>query len=154
MTRYDPNALPMPYREISGSVRARAITVGSGEIRLLDERVPVSREDAGTEHCIWFYRVENGTVVGYVSNPNFQLFSDQGVNCMLESSQIERMSVAERLQAMMEQLWDALYRDAGKIVSPEWHRDVSADRKERAERGEAKFLSLEQLRSRLRGTKP
>jgi hypothetical protein len=63
------------------------------------------------------------------------------------------MSVAERLQAM-EQLWDALYRNAEEVVSPEWHRDVLADRKERAERGEAKFLSLEQLRSRLRGTKP
>ena len=70
---------------------------------------------------------------------------------MIESSQIERMSVAERLQAM-EQLWDALSRDVGEVPSPEWHRDVLVERKERAQRGEAKFLTLDQLRSRLRGS--
>jgi len=70
---------------------------------------------------------------------------------MLESSQIDRMSVAERLQ-VMEQLWDALCRDAGGMPSPEWHRDVLADRKARAQRGEAKFLTLDQLRARLRGS--
>jgi putative addiction module component (TIGR02574 family) len=71
---------------------------------------------------------------------------------MIESALIERMSVVERLQAM-EQLWDALACKGGDLVSPEWHRDVLADRKARAERGEAKFLTLEQLRSRLRGSK-
>ena len=68
---------------------------------------------------------------------------------MLESSQIDRMSVAERLQ-VMEQLRDALCRDAGEMPSPEWHRDVLADRKARAQRGESKFLTLDQLRDRLR----
>jgi len=67
---------------------------------------------------------------------------------MLETTQIERMSVAERLQ-VMEQLWDALCRDAEEITSPKWHRDVLADRKARAQRGEAKFLTLDQLRVRL-----
>jgi putative addiction module component (TIGR02574 family) len=70
---------------------------------------------------------------------------------MLESSQIDGMSVAERLQ-VMEQLWDALCRDAREMSSPEWHRDVLADRKARAQRGEAKFLTLDQLRDRLRGS--
>ncbi len=70
---------------------------------------------------------------------------------MLETAQIERMSVAERLQ-VMEQLWEALCRDAGEMASPEWHRDVLADRKARAQRGEAKFLTLDQLRARLRGS--
>ena len=70
---------------------------------------------------------------------------------MIETAQIERMSVAERLQ-VMEQLWDALCRDAGEMTSPEWHRDVLADRKARAQRGEAKFLTLDQLRARLRGS--
>ena len=68
---------------------------------------------------------------------------------MLETAQIERMSVAERLQ-VMEQLWDALCRDAGEMASPEWHRDILADRKVRAQSGEAKFLTLDQLRARLR----
>ncbi len=75
------------------------------------------------------------------------------VGSVLEASLIERMSVAERLQ-VMEQLWDALARESGDIGSPEWHRGVLADRKARAERGEAKFLTLAQLRSRLRGSEP
>ncbi len=60
---------------------------------------------------------------------------------MLELSLIDRMSVAERLQAM-EQLWDALAREGGDMASPEWHQVVLADRKARAERGEAKFLTI------------
>ena len=66
---------------------------------------------------------------------------------MIESSEIERMSVRERLQTM-EQLWDSLCHDA-ELHSPEWHRDVLAERKARAQRGEAKFLTMDQLRSRL-----
>jgi len=67
---------------------------------------------------------------------------------MIESSQIEKMSVTERLQAI-DQLWDSLTRDSDEIPSPDWHQDVLADRKARAQRGEAKFLTLDQLRSRL-----
>ena len=72
---------------------------------------------------------------------------------MIESSQIERMSVTERLK-VMDQLWDSLNRNDSEIPSPDWHKDVLADRKARAERGEAKFLTLTQLRSRLRSSKP
>jgi hypothetical protein len=58
------------------------------------------------------------------------------------------MSVTERLQAM-DQLWESLTRAGNEIPSPDWHQDVLADRKARAQRGEATFLTLEQLRSRL-----
>jgi Putative addiction module component len=68
---------------------------------------------------------------------------------MLELTQINRMSTAERLQ-VMEQLWDALCRSAAEVPSPSWHGDVLTDRKARAQRGEARFLTLEQLRARLR----
>ncbi len=37
---------------------------------------------------------------------------------MLESSQIDKMSVVERLQAI-EQLWDAVCREAKDMASPE-----------------------------------
>jgi len=70
---------------------------------------------------------------------------------MIESSQIEKMSVAERLQAI-DQLWDSLTRSGNEIASPDWHQDVLAERKERAQRGEAKFLTLDQLRTRLRSS--
>lgn len=72
---------------------------------------------------------------------------------MIDSSQIEKMSVTERLQAL-DQLWDSLTRDSDEIPSPDWHKDVLADRKARAQRGEAKFLTLDQLRSRLRSSEP
>ena len=72
---------------------------------------------------------------------------------MIESSDIERMSVTERLQAM-DQLWDSLTRDSDEVSSPDWHQDVLADRKARAQRGEAKFITLAQLRSRLRSSEP
>ena len=70
---------------------------------------------------------------------------------MIDSSQIEKMSVTERLQ-VMDQLWDSLNRDGAEIPSPDWHQDVLAERKERAQRGEAKFLTLDQLRTRLRSS--
>ena len=72
---------------------------------------------------------------------------------MIEASEIERMSVAERLQAM-DQLWDSLGQSANQIPSPNWHQEVLADRKARAQRGEAKFLTLTQLRSSLRSSEP
>lgn len=54
----------------------------------------------------------------------------------------------------MEQIWEALSRDVGEVPSPEWHGDLLVKRKERAQRGEAKFLTLAQLRSRLQGSEP
>ena len=69
---------------------------------------------------------------------------------MLEASEIDKMSLPERLGAI-EQLWDAVCRVEGDVASPEWHRDILVERKARAERGEAKFLTLGQLRARLRG---
>ena len=68
---------------------------------------------------------------------------------MIEVAQINKMSVIERLQ-VMEHLWDSLCHDAEEMKSPGWHQTVLADRKMRAIKGEAKFLTLEQLRSRLR----
>ena len=70
---------------------------------------------------------------------------------MVEPSQIEGMSVAERLQ-LIEQLWEAILREIPEPPPPEWHREILAWRKARAESGEAKFLTLEQLRVRLRGS--
>lgn len=63
------------------------------------------------------------------------------------------MSVTERLRAM-DQLWDSLNRGGDEIPSPDWHQEVWADRKARAQRGEAKFLTLDQLRTRLRSSEP
>ena len=69
---------------------------------------------------------------------------------MIDPSQIERMSVTERLQAI-DQLWDSLNRH-DEIPSPDWHQDVLLDRKARAQRGDAKFLTLDELKSRIRSS--
>src|SRR5205823_2655655 len=70
---------------------------------------------------------------------------------MIGTLEIEKMSMTERLQAM-EQLWDALCRDRPEVSSPDWHGELLKERKERAERGAVKFLTLGQLRSRLHGS--
>jgi hypothetical protein len=67
---------------------------------------------------------------------------------MIESAEIERMSVAERLRAI-EEIWESLSRHVDQVDSPDWHQKVLTDRKALAERGEAKFLTLDELRSRL-----
>ena len=68
---------------------------------------------------------------------------------MIEATQIESMPTSEQLR-VMEQLWDALCRVSPDVSSPDWHRDVLLDRKARAERGESKFLTMDQLQARLR----
>ncbi len=70
---------------------------------------------------------------------------------MIDTRAIEKMSISERLQAM-EQLWDALCRMKPGVASPDWHGAVLADRKARAKRGEAKFLTLEQVQARLQSS--
>lgn len=42
----------------------------------------------------------------------------------------------------MNHLWDALNRYGAEIPSPDWHQEVLANRKVRAQSGEAKFLTL------------
>jgi Putative addiction module component len=70
---------------------------------------------------------------------------------LLEAEQIRRMSMAERLQAL-EELWNSVCRDESTLPSPAWHGEVLHDRKTRAERGEARFLTLDELKARLRAT--
>ena len=56
------------------------------------------------------------------------------------------MSRAERLAAM-EALWDSLVEEESDIESPEWHRDVLAERKRKIESAQAEFISLDRLRA-------
>jgi putative addiction module component (TIGR02574 family) len=63
--------------------------------------------------------------------------------------EVSRLSKAERLQAM-EWLWASLSKEQRDVESPEWHGEVLAARKAKADAGEAQFLSVEQLKERLR----
>ncbi len=61
-------------------------------------------------------------------------------------TEIEKMSTIERLQAM-EKLWDSLCNKE-EIESPEWHKDILQERKMKIEKGEAEYISLEDLKGR------
>jgi len=67
---------------------------------------------------------------------------------MIATFEIERMSVAERLQAM-ELLWRSMAAEPDKMVSPSWHKEVLAKRLAKVEAGKGKFLTLAQLKKRL-----
>ena len=63
--------------------------------------------------------------------------------------EVSRLSKAERLQAM-EWLWASLSKEQQEIESPEWHGEVLAARKAKVDSSEAQFLSVAQLKKRLR----
>ena len=63
--------------------------------------------------------------------------------------EVSRLSKAERLQAM-EWLWASLSKEQQDIESPQWHGEVLAARKAKVDSGEGEFLSVAQLKKRLR----
>jgi putative addiction module component (TIGR02574 family) len=65
-------------------------------------------------------------------------------------AEIEKMTLPERLETM-ELLWDSLVRDAVGVTSPDWHGEILSGRLEKIARGEAVFLSLDEVKRRLRG---
>jgi putative addiction module component (TIGR02574 family) len=67
---------------------------------------------------------------------------------MLEAAEIKQMSLEERLQAM-ELLWDSISSEPDKVVSPEWHGAVLAERMAKIESGQATFLTLDEVKARL-----
>lgn len=68
---------------------------------------------------------------------------------MIADSEIERMSFAERLKTM-EQLWRSIAAEPERLESPGWHKTIIKKRLAKIEAGEGKFLTLAQLKKRLR----
>jgi len=64
----------------------------------------------------------------------------------MNSIEIKKMSVIERLQAM-EAIWDSLLYEESEIESPEWHKDILEERKRKIEDGKAEFISLKKLKT-------
>ena len=60
--------------------------------------------------------------------------------------EIKKMSTIERLQ-IMETLWDSFQEEESKIESPEWHRDILEERKNKIETGDVEFITLGELRA-------
>ena len=56
--------------------------------------------------------------------------------------EVKKMSTIERFQTM-EAIWDSLLYEDVEIESPEWHRDILAERK--MENGNAEYISIKKL---------
>ena len=68
---------------------------------------------------------------------------------MIATSEIERMSVEERLQTI-EILWKSISHFDDSLESPAWHREILAARRAKVDSGKGVFLSIAELRSRLK----
>ncbi len=67
----------------------------------------------------------------------------------MDSTEIKKMSTTERLKTM-EAIWDSLLHDETNIESPQWHKNVLAERKSKIENGEAEFVSIKKLKTKHR----
>lgn len=59
------------------------------------------------------------------------------------------MSVPERLKAI-ELLWESISERSEYIESPDWHAEILKKRRDVVESGKAKYLSISQVRERLK----
>ena len=71
---------------------------------------------------------------------------------MIETVEIDRMTFAERLQAM-ELLWRSISAEPDKLTSPGWHKTLLKQRLAKVEAGKARFLTLGQLKNVLPDTR-
>jgi len=62
--------------------------------------------------------------------------------------QLDRLSLSEKL-ALLEDLWDDLRRTPASVASPEWHRELLAEREQAVREGRVTFRSLDQARKRI-----
>ena len=67
---------------------------------------------------------------------------------MIETLEIERMTLVERLQAM-ELLWRSISAEPDKLESPAWHKKVLENRLAKVKAGKGEFLTVAQLKKRL-----
>ena len=63
--------------------------------------------------------------------------------------EIKKMSTRDRI-ILMEEIWDTLCHDENEIESPSWHEDVLDKRRKQVEDGEAKFISIDDLKANKR----
>jgi putative addiction module component (TIGR02574 family) len=67
---------------------------------------------------------------------------------MIEAAEIERMSLAQKLQTM-ELIWKSLSVEEERLESPHWHKTVLEGRLAKVEAGKGKFYTMDQLKKRL-----
>ncbi|MFP4485705.1 MAG: addiction module protein [Campylobacterales bacterium] len=61
--------------------------------------------------------------------------------------EIKKLDTKEKI-ILMNDIWESLDKESESIESPLWHKEVLQDRVEKIKSGEAKYISLEDLKSR------
>lgn len=64
---------------------------------------------------------------------------------MIDTSDINRLTVEDKM-ILIEQIWASLKHEGDALVSPSWHEDILTERRKKIESGEARYLTLDQLR--------
>ena len=62
---------------------------------------------------------------------------------------LHEMTIKEKL-AVMESLWDDLSSSPDSIVSPEWHKEILEQRREKVEDKTARFVDWEAAKTEIR----
>jgi len=68
---------------------------------------------------------------------------------MYPARPLDEMSPNEKLTAI-EQLWQSLSQNTSDIPAPRWHSDVLAARERRVREGQSTFVTLDEMKDRLR----
>lgn len=68
---------------------------------------------------------------------------------VMSLTEIKAMSRSEQLLAM-EMLWDELCHQKHEPDSPEWHKDVLEERQATVAEGSAQYLTINEIKKRLR----
>jgi putative addiction module component (TIGR02574 family) len=62
---------------------------------------------------------------------------------------LDKMTVEEKLKAL-EELWQALSTHENQVPVPDWHKQVLDQRQREIDSGKGKFISLEEMKERVR----
>ena len=62
---------------------------------------------------------------------------------------LDQMTVEEKLRAM-EAIWRSLSTREEQVPVPDWHKRVLDERQRQIDVGEARFVSLEEIKERVR----
>ncbi len=63
--------------------------------------------------------------------------------------ELSRLTNAERIE-LLNAVWESIENKDDEIDSPDWHGEVLAEREARISSGEAKFITVDELKERLR----
>ncbi len=71
-----------------------------------------------------------------------------GKSYRMDSLDTKNMSPSQKILAM-EALWESMCQEEEEPASPDWHGQALESRRARLAAGDARFITLEQLRERL-----